>query len=222
MLDYPGRLASVVFLGGCNFRCPFCHNPELVLSPERLPSIDPEAFLEKARERKKWVEGIVLGGGEPTLHPGLPEFIKRLKEAGLKVKLDTNGSNPKMLAGLLEKGWLDFVAMDVKTSKREYERLTGLKGGLPSIEESVELIKKSKIDYEFRTTVVPNFFNQAIAREMAEWLKGSKKYVLQQFNSENLMVEEKLVNEKAFTPDELRKFSELFKPFVEKVETRGI
>jgi pyruvate formate lyase activating enzyme len=222
MLDYPGRLASVIFLSRCNFRCSFCHNPELILEPESLPSIKEEEFFKMLEERKGWVEAVVVSGGEPTLHEGLPEFIKRLKDLGLKVKLDTNGTNPKMLKGLLDENLLDFVAMDIKTSKEEYGNLTGNQTCLPLVEESVAMLKQAKVETEFRTTAVPGLFDEKIAGEIAEWLKGAKSFALQQFNSENLMVDKSLLNHKAFSPDEIKRFSEIFKPFVEKVAVRGI
>ena len=222
MLDYPGRLASVIFLSRCNFRCSFCHNPELVLEPESLPSIPEEELFKMMRERKGWVEAVVISGGEPTLHEGLPQFIKRLKDLGLKVKLDTNGTNPKMIKELLAADLLDFVAMDIKTSKREYAKLTGSQTCLPLVEESVELLKQAKIEVEFRTTAVPGLFDEKIAQEIGEWIGGAKPFALQQFHSENLMVDKKLVNKRPFTPDELKRFSEIFKPFAEKVIVRGI
>ena len=222
MLDYPGQLSTVIFLGGCQFRCAFCHNPELVLSPEKLPNIGLEDFLAMIEARKKWVSAIVITGGEPTLHPGLPDLVKRLKAKGFKVKLDTNGGNPKMLKELLDQKLLDYVAMDIKTSPEEYERLTGCQGIVPLVEESMALIKVSGLDHEFRTTAVPGLFDEARARKMAEWVKGGKRYVLQQFNAENLMVDKALLHKKAFTPDQLKAFAPIFKPFVEKVEIRGI
>ena len=182
LIDYPDRVAGVLFTVGCNLRCPFCHNPELVL-PEQvavLPLIDPEAVLEALRERCTFLDGVTITGGEPTLHSGLVAFAREVKRLGLLVKLDTNGSNPDVVKELVAKHLADYIAMDIKASPASYDRLAGATVDLKTIERSIALIRERAPDYEFRTTVAPTLDEAAIAA-IAEWIGGAKRYVLQRF-----------------------------------------
>ncbi|MDD1746376.1 MAG: anaerobic ribonucleoside-triphosphate reductase activating protein, partial [Methanomassiliicoccales archaeon] len=155
LLDWDGCVSAVIYLPGCNFRCPFCHNRELVLTPEVYEEIPLEFIEEYVRENSEFLDGIVVTGGEPTIHRDLPELVKRIKALGMKVKLDTNGTNPEMLKDLIYAGLLDYVAMDLKAPLDEsYDDLAGAKVDLSKVKRSIEIIMGSGIDYEFRTTMV--------------------------------------------------------------------
>ena len=182
LLDYPGRLACTIFLGHCNFRCPFCHNAGLVLAPEKEPVIPLEEVLGTLKKRKGILDGVCITGGEPTMSAHLPEFIERIKELGYSVKLDTNGSNPKMLKSLVERKMLDYVAMDIKNSPQKYSMTTGMTQlNLDAIHESVEFLKTGVVDYEFRTTVVKELHQKEDIRMIGKWLSGSGRYFLQAY-----------------------------------------
>jgi len=161
-IDWPGKLCALFFVGGCNFRCPFCHNHPLVLAPEGMESLNFEKILDHLATRKNWLAGICISGGEPTLSPGLPKMITRLKAEGWAIKLDTNGSRPEMLAQLLADNLLDRVAMDVKAplTQDKYERCAGCPVDLSAIQESIELLTKSGIPHEFRMTIVPGLHTE--------------------------------------------------------------
>jgi len=180
LIDYPGRVATALFTVGCNFRCPFCHNPELV-DPDRLaPTLDEGEVLKRLRERVGFIDGVVISGGEPTIQPSFPSFVERVKRLGFLVKLDTNGSRPDVLRELLEEQLVDYVAMDVKGPLDGYDRLTGIHCNVNAVEESIGLIIAGAPDYEFRTTVAPTLGREDI-RRIAERLAGAKRYVLQAF-----------------------------------------
>jgi len=200
LIDYPGKIAATVFLIGCNFSCPWCHNPELVL-PKRIKKhkkISENYFFEFLSQRKGLLEGVVVCGGEPTINKDLPDFIKKIKKLGYAVKLDTNGSNPEMLKNLIAGKLVDYVALDVKAPfknqkskiknqsdksklKNKYEGTTGVKINLEDIEKSINLLKNSGIDYEFRTTIIPKLHQSKDIRDIAKQLKGARIYFLQQF-----------------------------------------
>jgi len=186
LIDYPGRLAATVFLIGCDFRCPFCYSPELVL-PEKIkdqPRIPEKDFFDFLKERKGLLEGVVICGGEPTIHQDLPDFCEKIKKLGYLVKLDTNGSNPEMLKKLINKKLIDYVAIDIKAPKAKYSQAAGVKVDVKKIEESIDILKESKIDHEFRTTVVPTFHKKEDILKIARWLNPAKKYYLQNFRPE--------------------------------------
>jgi len=187
LIDYPGRIAATVFLLGCNFRCPFCYSSELVL-PEKMaeqPKIAEKAFFDFLKERQGLLEGVVICGGEPTIHKDLPDFIKRIKDLGFLLKLDTNGSNPEMLRELMQKGLVDYVAMDIKAPLgAKYDLATGVKVDLDKIKESIEIIKGSGVDYEFRSTIVPSIHSKEDVIQMAKDISPAKKYYLQNFRGE--------------------------------------
>ncbi|MDO5018843.1 MAG: anaerobic ribonucleoside-triphosphate reductase activating protein [Lachnospiraceae bacterium] len=202
LLDYPGRVAATVFTGGCNFRCPFCHNGGLVLSPltqEHYTEEDVLAFLKK---RKNILSGVCITGGEPTIQQDLPDFIQQIKELGLAVKLDTNGSHPHMLEELIAKKQIDYVAMDIKNAPGKYQETTGLTGEgaageepgksfpVKAVQQSVELLKNSRIPYEFRTTVVKEFHTLEDLQEICAWIAGSPAYYLQQFEDSGQLIAE--------------------------------
>lgn len=181
LVDYPGRLCSTIFTAGCNFRCPYCFNVEIVLEPNRLEKISEEEALELLRGRRGFIDGVCIGGGEPTIHRALPAFIRRVRLLGLKVKLDTNGSRPRMLRRLLEEELLDYVAMDVKAPLSRYREVICAEADVEAIRESIRILRRGRVDHEFRTTVVPGVLSIEDVREIARSLTGSKRYVLQQF-----------------------------------------
>ena len=181
LLDFPGRLAATVFLGGCNFRCPFCHNASLVLSASKCEKISEEEFFSFLKSRKGKLGGVCITGGEPTLYSELKAFIKRIKEEGFAVKLDTNGTNPELLSELICEGLLDYVAMDIKNSIDKYELTAGTAVDMEKIKKSVELLLSEKVDYEFRTTVVKELHKKEDFLAISEWISGAKRYFLQTF-----------------------------------------
>ncbi len=181
LVDYPGRLCTTIFTAGCNFRCPYCFNVEIVLEPNKLENISEEEVLNLLKDRRGFIDGVCIGGGEPTIHGALPTFIRRVKLLGLKVKLDTNGSRPRMLRRLVEDGLLDYVAMDVKAPLDRYQEVVCAKVDVEAIKESIRILRRGRVDHEFRTTVVPGLIGEEDVKEIARTLTGSKRYVLQQF-----------------------------------------
>ncbi|MDZ7667701.1 MAG: anaerobic ribonucleoside-triphosphate reductase activating protein [Desulfotignum sp.] len=180
LIDFPGTIACVVFTSGCNFKCPYCHNPELAAGPVngvgRLNTSDIFSFLSK---RKGWVDGVVITGGEPCLQPDLSDFIQQLKQMGLAVKLDTNGSRPTVLSQLLDRSLLDYVAMDIKTGPDRYPDIMTSASGSDVISQSIQIIMASAPDYEFRTTCVRPFIDASVMEQIAGQIKGARRYVLQ-------------------------------------------
>ena len=181
LLDYPGLVACTVFTGGCNFRCPFCHNASLVLSPADGDEIDEDEFFRFLSRRKGVLDGVCVTGGEPLLQKDLPQFMARIRELGFKVKLDTNGALTERLDEILSANLADYVAMDVKNSPALYGKTAGADINLQNIEKSIALIMEKAPDYEFRTTVVSGFHTPQSIRGAAEMIKGAKKYFLQGF-----------------------------------------
>ncbi len=178
LLDFPNRVAATVFLPGCNFRCPFCHNSPLLRGIDELSE---DAFFAYLKKRQGLLDGVAVTGGEPLLQPDLGEFLEKIKELGFGVKLDTNGSQPQHLEKLLQKGLIDYIAMDIKNSPAKYERTAGATGILPQVQESVELIRSCGVDYEFRTTVVAEFHEAEDFHAIGQWLRGANAYYIQCF-----------------------------------------
>jgi pyruvate formate lyase activating enzyme len=223
LIDYPGKLAATCFLIGCNFRCPWCYSSELVL-PEKIeqqPKISQKEFFNFLKERKKFLEGVVICGGEPTIHKKLPNFIKKIKKIGYFVKLDTNGTNPEMLKDLINKKLIDYVAMDIKAplENQKYERATGVKTNLKKIKKSIEIIKNSEIEYEFRTTVVPTIHTKAEIIQMARDISSAKKYFLQNFRPEKTINPE-FEKIKPYSLKELIEIKNAIAPFFEICQIR--
>ena len=179
LLDFPGKVACTLFTDGCNFRCPFCHNTPLVTGG--APAYSEEALFDFLKKRQGLLDGVAITGGEPLLHPDLPELIERIRGLGYAVKLDTNGSFPDRLRRVVDAGLVDYVAMDVKNSREKYERTALCKGLLPKIEESVRLLLAGKTDYEFRTTLVDELHEPEDFAAIGRWLNGAKRYFIQSF-----------------------------------------
>lgn len=221
LIDYPGHLASVVFLSGCTFRCPFCHNPELIENYEELEKIDFKNILLDLNLRKDWVSGIVFTGGEPTIYKDLPLAFAKIKRLGRKIKLDTNGTNPDMIEYLLAEKLINFIAMDIKNTLKNYEKTTRVKVDKEKIKKSIDLIKKSKIDYEFRTTIPPGLIGEPEMEEIGKLIKDAKKYAVQQFRPHKTL--DKSFGEKeSLKVEELEKLAKIAGKYVKKVEIRGI
>jgi pyruvate formate lyase activating enzyme len=188
-LDWPGRLAAVVFLGGCNFRCPFCHNAELVVEPQRLPSIPLGTILERLRALRGWVDGVVVSGGEPTLSPSLPELLGRIRAEGFDIKLDTNGSCPDVLAKLAARRLVQAFAMDLKAPLEPalYAALAGVPVRLELIRASLDLIRLSGLPHQFRTTYVPGLLDRAAIVRLREATPAGSPHALQAFNPSRVL-----------------------------------
>lgn len=220
LLDYPKHLAATIFLGNCNFRCPFCHNSSLVLSCLSQPTIPEDEVLSTLSNRKNILEGVCITGGEPTVSPELPEFIRKIKRLGLKVKLDTNGSNPTMLSKLYQEGLLDYVAMDIKNSKEHYEKTTGVNHlSIQPIETSTALIMSHDVPYEFRTTVVSELHTDDDFIAIGKWLQGATNYYLQSFKDNKDILVKGL---HAPTLKDLTRYKDLVTPYFKQVHLRGV
>ncbi len=219
LLDYPGKLASTLFTGGCNFCCPFCHNSDLVYLREGIKEIGSSEILDFLADRKNILDGICISGGEPLLQEGLIPFIKEVKKLGLLVKLDTNGFLYNKLKELIDLKLVDYVAMDIKNAPKKYALTAGLKEiDLEPILKSVELLKSNVVDYEFRTTIVKEFHDETDIKEIGLWLKGAKRYYLQNFRNN-----EHVINNNLTSPDipTLRHFKEILEKDILHVEIRG-
>jgi len=214
LVDFPNRVASVLFTPGCNLRCPFCHNWRVVLDP-KPPFLNEEAALRILDERRGFVDSVVVSGGEPTIHRDLPKFLEKLKERGFTVKLDTNGFNSHMLEDCLP--FVDFVALDVKTSLGKYERLGAKDTG--EFVCTVDMLKTGKVSYEFRATVVPGFVDAEDVPSMGELVRGAKAFVFQQFvPGDTLDKSFDLV--KPYSPECIMSFAESMRKYVENVTLR--
>lgn len=221
MVDFPGKLAATVFTGGCNLRCPFCHNALLVNRLEENPETHSvEEVLDFLKKRKGFLDGVVLSGGEPLLQSGVADFLAAIKAMGFAVKLDTNGCYPEKLKEILDRGLVDYVAMDIKNSREKYALTVGIPAfDITPIEQSVQLLKNSGIDYEFRTTIVKEFHTAQDLVSIGQWLDGSPRYFLQQFVDSGDLVGSGCT---AVEPLELQAFADLVRPYFKEVSLRGI
>ena len=219
LLDYPGKIACTVFLSGCNLRCPFCHNPALVL-PNRIapPAMTQGELLSFLGKRRGLLEGVCVTGGEPTLYRDLPRLLEAVTALGYPVKLDTNGSNPKMLRQLLEAGLLSYVAMDIKNAPGEYQKTCGGADVLEKVRESVEILRNAGIDYEFRTTVVKPLHTAEGMKAIGQWLSGAKAYFIQNFRDTGDLVGQGL---SAFSQEELMQLLSAVQPYLPNAQVRG-
>lgn len=182
MVDYDGKIAATIFTGGCNFRCPFCHNSSLVLDYQTLLKIDEQEVLAYLEKRKGLLDGICVSGGEPTLQKDLSAFLEKVKKLGYSIKLDTNGTNPNTVKSLKENGLVDYFAMDIKNSKEDYAKIIGFDSyDTTNVEKTVELFLGGDYDYEFRTTLIKEYHPIENIKAIGEWIKGAKKYFLQKY-----------------------------------------
>lgn len=219
LLDFPGHIACTVFLGGCDFRCPFCHNAEIIDGSSEVIMKDDE-LLEFLKKKQGLLDGVAITGGEPLLRKDLPEFLEKVRALGYQIKLDTNGTHPERLRELMEKELVDYVAMDIKNSPARYAQTAGLKSmDLSPVRESVSLLLTGKADYEFRTTVLAELHDEESFREIGKWIRGAKRYFLQPFVDRDSVPFGGL---HAPSREALIGFLEIVKPYVEQAEIRGI
>lgn len=220
LVDYPGHIATTLFTGGCNFRCPYCHNGDLVTGFSDMQSYgEPEVF-QHLEQRKGVLEGVVISGGEPTLQSDLPDFIRKVKSHGYLVKLDTNGTNPKMLKELVRDGLIDYVAMDIKHSRVKYPTIANWDSlAMDDILESVAFLKSNPVDYEFRTTLCTDLHKETDITAIGMWLAGAKAYYLQPYKESDQVLNPGF---HPHTPEKLHDFVTILSAFVDKVEIRGL
>ena len=246
LLDYPGHVAATIFLGGCNFRCPFCHNMDIVLKESYTAGQDSiiqdenasdsadktyseEEIISFLNKRGGILDGVCITGGEPTLYRDLPDFIRKIKQTGMLVKLDTNGTNPDMLKYLFDNHLVDYVAMDLKSSIERYEAVAGLdkvfrdetavKAVTDKIFKSIDIIKSWAPDYEFRTTVMAEYHDKEEMKKIGELIKGCRKYFMQAFNDSDFVPDHSL---SAPDKDTLNEFKDIVKDYADFVEIRGV
>ncbi|MBR2935394.1 MAG: anaerobic ribonucleoside-triphosphate reductase activating protein [Oscillospiraceae bacterium] len=219
LLDFPGHVACTVFTAGCNLRCPFCHNSELVL-PERKPLLmDEEDFFSFLKKRTGILEGVCVTGGEPLLQQDIAGFLRRIKDLGFSVKLDTNGCFPTVLRSLVAEGLVDFVAMDIKNSPARYGQTAGIPDlDLTPIRESVAFLLSGAVDYEFRTTVAAQFHDEDSFRDIARWIAGAKRYALQEFKDSGDILTGGLT---PCSPEQMQAFLSILRPCIPGAFLRG-
>ena len=219
LVDYDGFVAATVFTGSCNFKCGFCHNSALVLDYKSLPPIPESNILSYLKKRKGILEGLCITGGEPTLNPDLPEFIKKVKDIGYSVKIDTNGTNPEMVKLLVKEHLADYFAIDIKNDRENYAEIIGFKTfNTQKIEKTVEFLLSGKIGYEFRTTLIAEYHKAENIRRIGEWIKGADKYFMQKFKSGDNCIAQNL---SPVAEDKAKEFAEIVRPFVKSVGLRG-
>ena len=220
LLDYPEKVACAVFTAGCNFRCPFCHYASLVIDTYKNKEIPSEEFFDFLKKRQGILDGVCVTGGEPLIQHGLEDFLRRIKELGYAVKLDTNGSFPDKLARIVEAGLVDYVAMDIKNSQESYGRTIGIEDyDLRNIHRSVQYLLGDAVPYEFRTTVVRQFHQRSDFESIGKWIRGARHYYLQQFVDSGDLIQPGL---SGYNKDIMGQALEIVKPYVPNAELRGV
>ena len=222
LLDYPGKVAAGIFTSGCNFKCPYCHNRDLVFVPDNYEFYQPEEVLSYLEKRKGILDGVCISGGEPLIQENLIEFIAEIKNLGYLVKLDTNGNRPERLKELCETGMIDYVAMDVKNRPDKYAMTVGLNNEvfkLENIRESIAYLMASDVDYEFRTTVVKELHDADDIAEIARWIRGARHFYLQQYTESDNVIQKGF---HAYTADEMRELCRIAQEYVPAAEIRGV
>ncbi len=218
LIDWEGKIVSTLYLPSCNFRCPYCYNCDLILHPENFPDISHREIDNYLLERKDFIDGICMSGGEPTLYPDLTTYFKGIKDKDFLIKLDTNGTNPKLIEKLLNLGLVDYIAMDIKSSLdfENYSKAAGIKDKimLEKVKDSIELIMNSKIDYEFRTTIVPLLHSDETIMEIARYIAGAKKYVLQNFSPLEKTLDPSFQKIKPSSDEKMQELSEKAKKYI--------
>ena len=220
LLDYPGILSAIIWTAGCNFRCPFCYNKQLVLGKTEI--ISEETILSFLEKRRGVLEGLSISGGEPLLQEDIVDFTEKVKKLNYLIKIDTNGAFPEKLKELIDKKLVDYVSMDVKAPKKKYAQLAGVKIDISKIEQSIDLIKNEVPDYEFKTTIVPGMLDKKDIVEIAKWLEGSKQFYLQQFKSDSPLISSKLNDVVPYSKEELNEILQEIKPFFKNCSLRGV
>ena len=220
LVDFTPYTASTIFLAGCNFRCGFCHNPDMVLHFHAIEDIKEKEILEYLELKKNWIDGVCITGGEPTLYKDLVKFASKLKKIGMLVKIDTNGTNPDILKELIDKKLVDRIAMDIKSDLEKYDEIACAKVDKEKIKKSIELIQDSGIDYEFRTTVVPGLVGKKEIFLIGKWLQGSKKFAIQNFRGGVSLINKDLKDTKPYSKEDLEEMKKIAEEYFDKVEVR--
>jgi pyruvate formate lyase activating enzyme len=227
LIDYPNKIACTIFLFGCNFKCGFCHNPNLVIPERENKPILREEVLDFLKKRKPYLDGVCITGGEPLLDNSLLGFMEQIKKLGYSVKVDTNGTNPEMISEILERKLVDYIAMDIKTYKEDYFTLTNSEADMGKIEKSIKIIANSNIDYEFRTTCVSGYHPKEAIEKIGEWVvnlagKKPKKYFIQNFvNRKSGLIDDKFSNIEELSKENLEVLRMTAEKYFEKVEIRN-
>lgn len=219
MVDYDGKIVATIFTGGCNFRCPFCHNSSLVLDYQTLSKIDEQEVLTYLEKRKGLLDGVCVSGGEPTLQKDLSLFLEKVKKLGYSIKLDTNGTNPNAVKSLKENGLVDYFAMDIKNSKEDYAKIIGFDSyDTTNVEKTVELFLGGDYDYEFRTTLIKEYHSMQNIKAIGEWIKGAKKYFLQKYIDSDTCI---LGGLSAISESVAKEYVSLLKNYIPNTNLRG-
>ena len=219
LLDFPGKVACTVFTAGCNFRCPFCHNASLVISPDMSDTISEDDIFAFLKKRCGILDGVCITGGEPLLQRDIEDFIKKIRELGLAVKLDTNGAYPERLRSIINKGLVDYVAMDIKNSKEKYALTAGASVDIEKISESVRILMTSDVEYEFRTTVVRELHSPEDVKSIGKWIAGADRYFLQSFTDSGEIIGD---GYSAHSPQDMGELLEIAKQYIPSAALRGI
>ncbi len=221
LIDFPPRISCVVFTAGCNFHCPYCHNSQLSAPGENTSDLEREHIMDFLRLRRKYLDAVVISGGEPTLHSDLPDLCAEIKSIGFELKIDTNGSNPEMIKQLIKKGLADYVAMDVKTAPENYESQITATADPDAIRETVRVILDSKAAHEFRTTCVKPFTEEACIYSIAELIRGADLHAIQRPHTENVLTPEFFRdNNRLHSEEELNRFRSIIAGFVRQAVIR--
>ena len=219
LLDFPGKVACTVFTAGCNFKCPFCHNASLVISPDTSDTISEEEIFAFLKKRRGILDGVCITGGEPLLQRDIEDFIKKIRELGLAVKLDTNGAYPERLRSIIDNGLVDYVAMDIKNSKEKYALTAGADVDIEKISESVRILMESDVEYEFRTTVARELHSPEDIQSIGEWIAGADRYFLQSFTDSGEIIGD---GYSAYSPQDMGALLETVKQYIPSSALRGI
>ena len=227
LIDYPDKIACTFFVFGCNFKCGYCHNPELVIRKEIINDYSIEECLNFLKRKRKYLDGVCITGGEPLINPDIKDFLFKIKKMGYLIKIDTNGSNPDLLQEIILKGLVDYVAMDIKSDKEKYKQITQKDTNMENIEKSIKILTHSQIDYELRTTVVRGFHNFEIIKNIGIWINDitkikPKRYVIQNFiPRKNKLIDKKFEDIEEFKDVELNEFKNLAEDYFEEVIIRN-
>ncbi len=220
LLDFPEHTACTIFTGGCNLRCPFCHNASLVLNAESLPELSEDNIMSFLEKRRGLLDGVCITGGEPTLQAGISEFLEKIRSLGFLIKLDTNGTRPDVLRKLLNAGLLDYIAMDIKSSPETYSKLTGIENfDMTPIYDSISILTNCNIDFEFRTTAVAGLHTAEDFEKIGVWLQDAPRFFLQSFKDSGDIISDGL---SPFSDEQLREFLAILRKYIPNSELRGV
>lgn len=218
LINFPPFIVSTVYLSDCNFRCPYCHNPDLINNKSNLAQIPEKDVLEFLETRKGWLDGVCITGGEPTLHKGLLEFMRKVKNLGFKVKLDTNGTNPDLLIEIIDQKIVDFIAMDIKAPLQRYKDITQTTVPTDLVSKSISIILSSKINYVFRTTVSPKYHNTADFTNIGKLISGAKQYIIQGARTNGNTLDADFKDTRQFTYKELDELAKRVRPYIKNIK----